>query len=452
MGFKDVFRFGPPKDDGDDAATSGSKKSGAKAQQDDQPISEQHGWTNGPNMATKATVGLLWVALAAGPLALGMRFLVPPQQLVVPTSSEADQASEIAAVSEFATRAIVLWLETPNNGDQNDAFLAMFPDVDQMRPATPWTTDNVVVANVEKLESELWAVTVAADVTDAMPAPALDEDGVVIEPDEDDLPKPRRMYFQVPVVYVNGATYAQALPAIVAAPLNAEVQEMPYRTNVGSSHPVYRGVQEFLSALLTSGSNERLERLTSPGSGIDAITPAPYASVEISQLQAATQVAPENETPTDNEELEVLATVRLVGANDQSLTAQYAIRLVARQQRWEIAEIHDAPELEEPVQTPTAPPPQNNGGGNPPPDDQDDETDVEEPDDQSTDGTGTGEPEPDPTGDGTGSPDEPTGTEPPVTDPPATDPPADPPADAPPADGADEQTDPAGGDGASTTG
>lgn len=438
MGIKDVFRFGPPKDD--DAATSGSKKSGA--QQDDQPISEQHGWTNGPNMATKVTVGLLWVALAAGPLALGMRFLVPPQQLVVPTSSQADQAGEIAAVSEFATRAIVLWLETPNNGDDQPIVEAMFPSIEQIRPATPWTTDNVVVANVEKLENQLWAVTVAADVTDAMPRPVTDEEGNIVEPDEDDLPKPRRMYFQVPIVHVNGSSYAQALPAIVPAPDLAEIQDMPYRTNVGSSHPVYRGVQEFLSALLTSGNNESLERLTSPGSDLDAIIPAPYASVAITQLQSATKVAVENETPTDGDQLEVLATVRLVGTNEQSLTAQYAIRLVARQERWEIAEIHDSPELVQPVQTPTAPPPRNNGGGNPPPDDQPDET--EEPDEQST---GTGEPEPDPTGDGTDSPEEPTGTEPP-----ATEPPADPPTDAPPAEGADGQTDPAGGDDGSTTG
>lgn len=448
MGIKDVFRFGPPKDDGDDdAATSGTgskatTSSGAKAQKDDKPISEQHGWTAGASTATKVTVGLLWVALAAGPLALGMRFFMPPQQLVVPTSSQADQAGEVAAVSEFATRAIVLWLETPNSGDAQPVLEAMFPVVDQIRPSKPWTTENVVVANVEKLENQLWAVTVAADVTDAMPPPVRNDEGVIVEPKEEDLPKPQRMYFQVPVVYVNGTTYAQALPAIVPAPSLAEEQDMPYRTNVGSSHPVYRGVQEFLSALLTSGSNERLERLTSPGSGINAISPAPYATVEISQLQAATRVAAENETPTDGDELEVLATVRLVGANEQSLTAQYAIRLVARQERWEIAEIHDSPELVQPVQTPTAPPPQNNGGGNPPPKDQTDET--EEPDDQST---GTGEPEPDPTGDETGSTEEPTGTEPP-----ATEPPADPPTDAPPVEGADGQTDPAGGDDGSTTG
>ena len=423
MALKDFLRFGPPKDDADKPAAGKEKVTKEERAQQVADGPQQHGWTAGANMATKATVGLLWLALIAGPVALGMRVFVPAQAQMIQTGTEASEPGELAAVSAFAERALVLWLETPHGGVDEEALKLIFGDVEQLRPRVAWTTDNVTVSDVEFLENRLWSVTMAVDVTDGVdPAMPAEERAEIV-------PVTRRMYFQIPIYYVNGDLRAQALPAVVPAPYLAEQQENAYRTNVGSAHPAYASVAEFLAALLTSGSNDKLERYTTPGSGIEAITPAPFSEIQISDLQATTDPGSDQDEPTDGQTLEVLATVRLFSADQQGLTSQYAISLLARQGRWEIAALHESPELRTPID-PNATPTQSTRR----PDGSGDSGTDEQPDDEPTA----------PTTDGT----EPPGTEPPATEPPATDPPAEeqPTDGSPPTGDPTDVTAPGGGE------
>lgn len=454
MGFKDVFRFGPPKDDAPSSSKGSESRAskGAKGDANDEPLTEQHGWTTGSNMATKATVGVLWLALLAGPIALGMRFLAPPAQQIVPTGVGADQSGYVAAVSEFAERAVVAWLETPTGTDE-DTVTQYFGEVEQVRPRYPWLTDNVSVAHVEQLDNGLWSVVVGADVTlgqapagatspPADPAATASPNATETPSGEDDdsddeelskaeleeLYSPRRMYFQLPIyLAADGAMLAQSLPAPVAEPGRSEFQELEYGNNIGNTHPIFINVSEFLTAMLTSGNTDKLRPYTTPGTEIAAIEPAPFTEIRIDGLRASINPGADDTTPTDAQTIEVLATVRVTAANGEALTTQYALMLTARQQRWEVTTVHDSPLLEAPIEGATGTgidgsgPGGNSGtgnnGGSSGTGEQGDETSTEEPPagDESGNGTDEGVTEPPST--------EPPGTEPPATEPPATEPP-----------------------------
>lgn len=421
MALKDFLRFGPPKDDADKPAAGKEKVTKQDRAQQAADGPQQHGWTAGANMATKATVGLLWLALIAGPVALGLRVLVPGGEQYIPTSGQTPEDLERAAVSEFASRAVVAWLETPKGEEGNAALAEFFGGIDQERPSYPWTAEHEAVADAVKLENGMWAVTIGVDVTDAVnPNPTRDEtpdpdgtetDGAdTVEPDPNETtpaPLTRRMYFQVPIVYVDGAMAAQALPSPVSEPATRAKMEMPYYTNVGNAHPVFESAQKFLEAMLVNADRAGLKVFTAPGTTFDIIDPPPYTVLEVTDVQATVDVGTDKVEPSDGEQVGILVTVRLTGTNEQVLNAQYAMSLVARQGRWEVAEMQASPALTAnvPTSVPTIPQPQVIPDG---------------------DATGTDEPNPDPTGtDPTAPATDGTGTEPPA-DGTGTEPAADP--------------------------
>ncbi|SEF14891.1 conjugal transfer protein [Jiangella alba] len=364
--------FGPPKDDdagGRKARGRGAGPRGAAADSPDTdtdgPRSEQHTWTGGSQLATRIVVGLLWVALVAGPMALALQVLMPESRPVVNQDGYVDRLGEAAAVSEFAERAVVTWLETP--GEQSDELRPYFGDLGQSRPDVPWTTSGSAVAEIVKDDTGLWAVTVGVDAAegkppaDAEPAadapaePAETPDGDAAEDDADAEPVERitsgRLYFQVPVLYVDGEMIAQALPAPVPAPDEFEQLASAYDHGLAADHPAYARVANFLNAMLVSGDQASLEAYSSPGTSFRALNPVPYAGVQVDTIVAAGGEAP-SEEPSDGETTEVQANVTLSGSNGEQLGAQYSLVLRAREGRWEVARLRTSPALAEPVPLP----------------------------------------------------------------------------------------------------
>ncbi|SDU32382.1 conjugal transfer protein [Jiangella alkaliphila] len=372
---KTNWGFGPPKEPKEPKGTDGEGPRDTAAA--DTARSEQHTWTGGSQLATRVVVGLLWAALIAGPLALALQVLLPENRPVVRQDGYVDRIGEAAAVSEFAERAVVAWLETP--AERSDALRAYFGDLGLSRADVPWTTSGSAVAEIVKDDSGLWSVTVGVDAAegkppaDAEPAaePAEDtaetpaetpaEDDANAEDDagegEDGEAEPvqritaGRLYFQVPVLYVDGEMIAQALPSPVPAPDEFDQLASAYDHGLASDHPAFARVANFLSAMLVSGDQASLEAYSSPGTSFRVLNPVPYAGVQVETIVAAGGDAP-SEEPSDGETAEVQANVTLSGSNGEELGAQYALVLQAREGRWEVAQLRTSPALAEPVPLP----------------------------------------------------------------------------------------------------
>ncbi|TDE12588.1 conjugal transfer protein [Jiangella asiatica] len=360
--------FGPPKDTGDDAA----------APKGETTSSEQHTWTAGSGMATRVIVGLLWAALIAGPLALAMQVLLPDQQPIVRQDGYVDRIGEAAAVSEFAERAVVAWLETP--AEQAPELRAYYGDLPQNRPEVPWTTNGSAVAEIVKDDSGLWSVVVGVDATEgrveaeaaADPAATTDAPATAAPADGEDDAEPvqrvtsGRLYFQLPVLYVEGRMTAQALPAPVPAPAEFDRLQSAYVHDLPSDHPAFARVSNFLTAMLVTGDQAELEAYSNPGTSFRVLDPVPYADVQVTNIVATGEDAPAEE-PEDGQRVEVQANVTLSGSNGEELGAQYSLELLARQGRWEVAELRTSPALAEPVPipTPTRPTPGTSGSDSP---------------------------------------------------------------------------------------
>ncbi|WP_116947859.1 conjugal transfer protein [Jiangella endophytica] len=360
--------FGPPKEPKDNDADGGGRNGGRNTGRDTAAAetqgSEQHTWTGGSQLATRVVVGLLWAALIAGPLALALQVLMPETRPVVQQDGAVDRIGEAAAVSEFAERAVVAWLETPS--EKSDALRPYFGDLGKSRPNVAWTTSGSAVAEIVKDDSGLWSVTVGVDAAEGKPPadaePAAEpaespaetpaDDG---EGDADAEPVERitsgRLYFQVPVLYVDGEMIAQALPAPVPAPDEFEQLASAYDHGLPAGHPAFARVANFLNAMLVSGDQASLEAYSAPGTSFRVLNPVPYAGVRVDTLVAAGGEAPSDE-PSDGETTEVQANVTLSGSNGEQLGAQYSLALQAREGRWEVARLRTSPALAEPVPLP----------------------------------------------------------------------------------------------------
>mgnify|MGYP001943499359 CR=1 FL=1 len=304
-------------------------------------------WTGGSKWATRGATGLLWTALACGPLGLmlgGVAFLTAPTSASAQTEQVADTASEQVAAEQFAEHFVVTWLTTPRG---EETALAPFVDISRIAlPEVPWMVSNPAPAALVQNGPGRWAVTVAATVT----TPAAEGQ------DPAQVPPPARRYFTVPVLYDAGALIAEALPAPVAAPASAEAGQLGYRYNLSAQHPASTATAEFLAALLTGTGD--VTRYVTPGTQIQAITPAPYTEVLIRDLDVDVEPADLPEDPDNGDELHELVTAEARSSTGQAISVQYALTLTAREGRWEVRSMEPAPRqaADQPAAT-TAPAP-----------------------------------------------------------------------------------------------
>lgn len=295
----------------------------------DAPVRLQSQWTGGSALATRAATLVLWAALASGPLALAVAVLVllslsgPAPTTARPTD---DRAGEQAAVEEFAQRFVVLWLQTPQGQEKQ---LAPFVKVPSLTlAALPSVASDADTAGVLQVGPGLWTITVGVNVT---APPAVDAPATA----------PVRRFFQVPVRYDVGALVAAALPSPVAAPPIAAAPELAYRYRADLTHPLATSVEDFLAALLTGTGD--VTRYVSPGTTIAPVTPAPFTSVVVTDVQVDLDLPANEAAPAPGDQRRVLITARASGGTKQEIGVQYALTLVARAGRWEVKAIDPAP-------------------------------------------------------------------------------------------------------------
>lgn len=289
----------------------------------------QSRWTGGSRLATRTATALLWTALLAGPAGLALTVLQgggSGQRTAPPAPPVAiDRAGEQAAVSEFAQRYVVTWLQSPRGQEKQ---LAPYVNVAGLTlPEVAWVATQPAAADIRRLDGGAWTVLVGVTVTAPQPPGAT-------------AAAPRR-YFEVPVRYQAGALVALALPTPVAAPAAAAAPPLAYRYRAIGDELLARSVQEFLSALLTGVGD--VTRYVSPGTQITPVLPPPYRTVEVSDVMVDRDPMTGAGSPTPGAQLRVLVSASAAAEANQQIGVQYALTLAARAGRWEVRALDPTP-------------------------------------------------------------------------------------------------------------
>lgn len=276
--------------------------------------------------ATKATTGVLTAALLLGPVGAATGLLAL-RTATAPTtgpsgSAPADLSSQRATAGEYATRLVLAWLQATQSEDQDLHDLIDQPAAASAR--TPFKVTAPAVAAITAQPDDIWAVTVAATVTDARDRAA-------------------RRYFQVPVRLHEATVTALALPSPVAGPAHTTTAATEYPAIIALTSVLAAGIGQFLDAYLTGDGD--LTRYLTPGSVIPPVTPPAYTAVTLQDLRADADLDPDS-PPPDATRLRVLATATAAVTDSQAVTITYPLTLTARDGRWEITAIDPAPALD----------------------------------------------------------------------------------------------------------
>jgi hypothetical protein len=110
-------------------------------------------------------------------------------------------------------------------------------------------------------------------------------------------------------------------------------------------------VGQFLNAYI-AGSGDVTRYLT-PGVVLTTLTPAPYTSVDLSEIRAEGSDQPPAVVPVDGTQIRVLALGTAVVTDQQTSNVAYALTLTARAGRWEISALDLVP-VQSQTQSPDA--------------------------------------------------------------------------------------------------
>jgi hypothetical protein len=281
-------------------------------------------WTTGSAWGTKAFTILLWVGLAAGPVALLWLAVVGngTTQAAPVAAPQPVKAQTVAA--EFSERFVVAWLTSERT--DADAVALMTTAADLVLPNEPLTVTNIATASITEVPGgsngrSLWSITTAADVAE--------KSGTY------------RRYFQVPVQVDNGAAVALTHPAVVPAPNIATADTVALPEQWATTSPAAASVEQFLTALLT-GVGE-VTRYLAPDIAITPVTPAPFETIDLRGLQADTDELDIPDPAPNGTKVGVLGAALATLNDSTQLSTQYALTIQSRDGRWEIAALDPAP-------------------------------------------------------------------------------------------------------------
>ncbi|WP_424892389.1 conjugal transfer protein [Streptomyces sp. XH2] len=291
-----------------------------------------------------ARVGV-WALVASGPV-LGVMALLgsssPARGVTKPVAAPA-QASQVGPAG-FAELFVSAYLQAGQGSERDLAPYYSGSVALSVKPGTRTATQSTVIASRE-VQPGYWSITVAADVTA-----------------QDDQGKAKHLgvqYFRVGIQAKGpagaGGTAATgdpvagyaatSLPAQVAAPAALRPGALAYDSDRGSSStdPAIETARGFLTAYL-AGTAE-LDRYTSPGARLQAISPAPYAGVKVTGVKDDATGSGQQKVPADGTVLHQLVQVEARDQAGSAVSLSYALTLKSRAGRWEVASVDDAPAI-----------------------------------------------------------------------------------------------------------
>lgn len=309
-----------------EAGTTGSQTRGSDPSDGDLQVG--HGWSAGSHWATTAVRTSIWIAVACGPIALvGVLVGGSSTPQVVQTAGVDGVAGERAAVGEFAERYVTTWVETDNDNLGRLKTYVQLPDTLSWPTEAGASASAAQVSGIAQQPTGLWSVTIGADVK-----PSGAERG-------------KRRYFQVAIRYDDGAMVAAGLPAPVPAPRTAEPPDTAYGTELSLDTPAGETIADFLNAMLAGRGD--ISRYASPGSGLQALSSAPYRGVDLQYIESDVDLMGDTSRPDDGDEAEVLVTAKAKTEDGSATPVQYALTLRSRDGRWEVASLGQTPQIDD---------------------------------------------------------------------------------------------------------
>ncbi|MEU5137035.1 conjugal transfer protein [Streptomyces californicus] len=292
----------------------------------------------------------VWALVASGPVLGTLAFLsssAPAQGAAKPVARTAS-ASPVGPAG-FAELFVAAYLQAGQGTERDLAPYYSGAVALAVKPGTRTVTQSTVIASRE-VQPGYWAVTVAANVTA-----------------HDGKSEHRSVqYFRVGIQTTGTAGTEQgdatvgyaatSLPAQVASPTALKPGGLAYETDRGSSSadPSVETARGFLAAYLT-GTTE-LDRYTSPGTRLQAISPAPYAALKVTGVQDDSLGAGQQKVPTDGTVLHQLVQVEATDRVGSPVSLSYALTLRSRAGRWEVASVDEAPAIRDASSPPSAVP------------------------------------------------------------------------------------------------
>ncbi len=304
---------------------------------------QTNGWTNGSALGSWGFTVLLVVAIACGPVALGVATLSGGPSTAAPRPEQTKPPSPLRqSTGAFAIGYVGAWL----SATQDDATaLEAYSNTSAIQLSKlPFQYRNIAVASTTDTGGDLLQVTVAADL----------KDETILPGDGDQWP---RRYFQVTVLTASDTLTAIGLPAPMAGPPTVTAApQLDYSETIASTSAAGTTVSAFLGAYLTGQG--ATQPYTAPATEIPGIEPAPYSSVTVASIQVASSPA---DHPRDGDTLQVYAAVTAANAAGQQATSNYVLNLRARADRWEVAAVGVKPAL---ATTDSPPTPEPSGTSN----------------------------------------------------------------------------------------
>ena len=151
-------------------------------------------------------------------------------------------------------------------------------------------------------------------------------------------------YYAVAVIDQGGRYATTQLPSEVPAPAGAPAPALAVQEPAGleGPSPITGTVGQFLQALLAGEGN--INRYETPGLGVPALAPSPFASVALTGLSELAAPAAKGTAST----CAVLAQVTATDGSGRAETLSYALGLVLVDGQWEVDQFGGAPALAPP--------------------------------------------------------------------------------------------------------
>lgn len=274
-------------------------------------------------------VGVIVAWSAVGVLALGSilgaaSFFTPQKEAVVQEAAIAPKEQRAGAE---AVGLVSAWLSATMSdsealsqhlGDTNISVIS--------REAVE--ARNLTTASIETAADGSLVVTVAGEVKSAAASPEDGQPGSVWV----------QRWWTVALSEQEDGFAVLGMPAPAPAPARSSAPSLAYQNAAGQE--LNAAVSDFLNAYATGVGD--VSRYVSPGSGIVAISPAPYTSVKVRSVSTVDE-APLG-APKDSDEARALAVVDLVVGEVQQ-QSQYALTLTARGGQWEVSAVEPSPVL-----------------------------------------------------------------------------------------------------------
>lgn len=303
-------------------------------------IGRTQSWTAGSQLGSRVMLGLLVVAVAAGPVGGwrgfqgGARAEAAAAALAEGASQEAPAPELFVLVEQAGQEAVEAWLSATR--DDHSWIDAVLPgQVGDRLPVTATAYSSVMPVKVEPSDDGLWSVTVSANVKEPILLDGIDGG----ETDEADMSAAWVRRYYLTTVQVDGQSNAVAavtLPAPVGVPQAAERPDLPFRYSIPANTEVFATIGSFLEALL-AGSGE-VDRYLTPGAVVDRLPTPAYQGTAV--REAMTDVTAERlQEPNDGATARVLVGAELTRFDGMTVPATYVLDLTSRSGRWEITAI-----------------------------------------------------------------------------------------------------------------